>query len=130
MRRSGGRDPCRLRAGYTSGVNESLYDWQTVIAGFVALVAALITVWVTLRVQRRASRREVDALRSLSPSSFDSNRQSFGEYRDLRELSKKPNAPITAKMAERRSRMPLRSSIQRTLARSDSSRRRDWRRYR
>ena len=34
-----------------SGVNEFLYDWQTVIAGFVALVAALITVWVTLRVR-------------------------------------------------------------------------------
>jgi hypothetical protein len=46
-----------------SRVNEFLYDWQNLIAGFVALVAALITVWVTLSVERRAFRRELDALR-------------------------------------------------------------------
>ena len=39
------------------------YNWQTLIAGSAALIAAIITVWVTLRVDRRASRREVDALR-------------------------------------------------------------------
>jgi hypothetical protein len=37
--------------------------WQTLIAGALALIAAGITVWVTLRVERGKARREVDALR-------------------------------------------------------------------
>ena len=44
-------------------VAQFFYDWQTIIAGLAALLAAIITVWVTLRVEQRASRREVDALR-------------------------------------------------------------------
>jgi hypothetical protein len=37
--------------------------WQTVIAGLIALIAAIITVRVTLRVERGKADRELDALR-------------------------------------------------------------------
>ena len=38
-----------------------LFDhWQTVFAGLIALIAAIITVRVTLRVERAKADREVD----------------------------------------------------------------------
>lgn len=46
-----------------SRVNEFLYDWQTVIAGVLALVAAFGTIWMTRRIANRqikASREEAD----------------------------------------------------------------------
>jgi hypothetical protein len=98
-----------------SRVNEFLYDWQTVIAGFVALVAALITVWVTLRVERRASRRELDALRkSLAVelrlqivSAFDiyEGVRGLGTAKMMESKSQMP-FPITARMMESKSRTP------------------------
>jgi hypothetical protein len=46
-----------------SRLDQFLYDWQTLVAGFVALIAALIAVRVTLQVERGKADREVDALR-------------------------------------------------------------------
>ena len=46
-----------------SRVNEFLYDWQTVIAGVLALVAAFGTIWMTRRIANRqikASCEEAD----------------------------------------------------------------------
>ena len=46
-----------------SRVNEFLYDWQTAIAGILALAAGLLTVVVTMIIARRqidASRAEAD----------------------------------------------------------------------
>lgn len=36
--------------------------WQTLLTGLIALIAAIITVFVTLRVERRRPDREIDAL--------------------------------------------------------------------
>ena len=46
-----------------SRVDQFLYDWQTVIAGVLALLAAFGTIWVTRRIANRqiaASREEAD----------------------------------------------------------------------
>jgi hypothetical protein len=70
----------RQLSGRIHGVNRSLGDdiavpwhyttfvdfidhWQTLLAGLIALVAAIITVVVTLKVERRKVDRELDALR-------------------------------------------------------------------
>jgi len=37
--------------------------WQTLFAGLIALIAAIITVFVTLKVERRKVDCEIDALR-------------------------------------------------------------------
>lgn len=39
-----------------------VYHWQTLLAGLIAMVAAIITVAVTLKVERRKVDRELDAL--------------------------------------------------------------------
>jgi len=86
-----------------------LFDhWQTVIAGFVALVAALITVWVTLRVERGKAEREVNALRkSLAVELRMQITRAADVYDGLRELASTAAArPITARMVESKSRMP------------------------
>src|SRR5208282_4569559 len=83
-----------------------LYDWQTLIAGLAALLAAVITVWVTLRVERGKARREVDALRKSLAVEFRLQiARAFGAYDGLRGLGSNPDEPITARMVESKSRM-------------------------
>ena len=90
-----------------SRVDQFLYDWQTVIAGSAALLAAIITVWVTLRVERRASRREVETLRkSLGVELRQQITRAFSVYEGLRDLSRSSAGPISARMVESKSRMP------------------------
>jgi len=84
-----------------------LDHWQTLIAGLLALLAAFITVLVTLRVERGKARREVDALRkSLAVELRQQIARALSVQSSLRKLSSKPDGPITAKMVESHSRMP------------------------
>jgi hypothetical protein len=84
-----------------------LFDhWQTVIAGSIALVAAIITVLITLRVERRKADRELDALRkSLGVELRLQINRAFGVYFDLLALGSQPE-PITARMVGSLSQMP------------------------
>ena len=90
-----------------SGVNEFLYDWQTVIAGFSR--------WSRRSSQcgsRCALSDELPVERwmrsaSLSPLSFDSKSpERSASIVTSENCPKSQNAPITAKMVERMSRMP------------------------
>ena len=84
-----------------------LDHWQTLIAGGVALLAALIAVQITLRVERRKADREVDALRKSLAVEFRLQiARAFDVYDGLRELGNKPDGSITARMVEGKSRMP------------------------
>ena len=109
-----------------------LYDWQTVIAGVLALLAA----WLTIRATKRSADREIEASRAqiavaqkqiettvrlererLS-SELETLRKSLavelrlhiaramGAYDGLYGVGFMPNAPITARMVESKSRMP------------------------
>ena len=85
-----------------------LFDhWQTGIVGLVAVIAAIITVLVTLQIERRQAKREVDALRkSLAVELRLQIARAFGVYDGLRGLGSKPDGPISARMVESKSRMP------------------------
>jgi hypothetical protein len=88
-------------------VPDVLDHWQTLIAGLIALLAAIITVWVTLQVERRKAVREVDALRkSLAVELRLQIARAFSVYEGLRELSTTSDGPISARIVERKSRMP------------------------
>jgi hypothetical protein len=81
--------------------------WQTLVGGLIALIAAIITVWVTLRIERGKADREVDALRkSLAIELRLQTARALSVYNGLRGLSSKPDGPITARMVESHSRMP------------------------
>ena len=81
--------------------------WQTLIAGLIALIAAIITVFCTLKVERRKVDRELDALRKslaielrqLIPGALD-------VHSSLTKPGAKTDGPITARMLESLSRMP------------------------
>ncbi|MGO8841957.1 MAG: hypothetical protein ACLQF1_12740 [Methyloceanibacter sp.] len=86
---------------------DALDRWQTIIAGLIALGAAIITVRVTLRVERRKADREVDALRkSLAIELRLQITRALDSYDGLQGLSSKPDGPIIARMVESKSRMP------------------------
>jgi hypothetical protein len=119
-----------------SRVDRFLYDWQTVIAGVLALLAGLGTVIATMIIARRqiaASREEADRVIAATReqtettvrleregvlSELDALRKSlavelrlqiaraFVVYDGLRGLGSKPDGPITARMVESKSRMP------------------------
>jgi hypothetical protein len=90
-----------------SKVNEFLYDWQTLVAGLIALFAAIITVWATLRVERGKADREVDALRKSLAVEFRLQiARAFNVYEGLRDLSRTSDGLISARMVENKSRMP------------------------
>ena len=86
-----------------------LFDhWQIGIAGLIALFAAFITVWVTLRVERRKADREVDALRkSLAVELRLQITRAVDACNGLRKLSSTSDGPINAKRVESASRMPV-----------------------
>lgn len=82
--------------------------WQTLFAGLIALVAALITVFVTLKVERRQVDREIDALRkSLAIELRQLIPGALRVHGSLAKLSSKTDGPVTARMVESLSRMPV-----------------------
>jgi hypothetical protein len=82
--------------------------WQTLLAGLIALIAAIITVFVTLKVERRKVDREIDALRkSLAIELRQLIPRALGAHASLQKLGSKANGPITARMVESLSRMPV-----------------------
>jgi len=82
--------------------------WQTLLAGVIALVAAIITVVVTLKVERRKVDREIDALRkSLAIELRQLVPRALGVHASLQNLGSKADGPITSKMVESLSRMPV-----------------------
>jgi hypothetical protein len=75
--------------------------WQTLIAGGLALLAAAVTVWVTLRIERRKVEREVDALRkSLAIELRQMIPKALSSHGSLRRLAANPNGQITTRMVE------------------------------
>jgi hypothetical protein len=75
--------------------------WQTMIAGVLALLAAGITILVTLRIERGKVRREVDALRkSLAIELRQMIPKALGSHGSLRGLAADPNGQVTARMVE------------------------------
>ncbi len=82
--------------------------WQTLLAGLIALMAAIITVFVTLKVERRKVDREIDALRkSLAIELRQLIPRALGAYTSLQKLGSKADGPITARMVESLSRVPV-----------------------
>ena len=82
--------------------------WQTLLAGLIALIAAIITVFVTLNVERRKVAREIDALRkSLAIELRQLIPRALGAHTSLQKLGSKEDGPITARMVESLSRMPV-----------------------
>jgi hypothetical protein len=84
-----------------------LDHWQTIIAGVLALFAALIAVQVTLQVERAKADREVAALRkSLAVELRVQVARALGVHASLQRLGSQPNESISARMVESLSRMP------------------------
>jgi hypothetical protein len=84
-----------------------LDHWQTLIAGLIALIAAIITVRVTLGVERRQGKRELDSLRkSLAVELRLQTITAFGVYDRLQELSGRSEGPVSATTVLNKSRMP------------------------
>ncbi|MGH6813117.1 MAG: hypothetical protein ACREDM_12520 [Methylocella sp.] len=82
--------------------------WQSLLAGLIALIAAIITVLVTLKVERRKVDREVDALRkSLAIELRQLILRALGAHTSLQKLGSKADGPITARMVESLSRVPV-----------------------
>jgi hypothetical protein len=50
------RSSCPSRTGYSTAEDQFLYDWQTLIAGVLAVVAAVGTIWTTIS----SANREVE----------------------------------------------------------------------
>ena len=89
-------------------VSDALDHWQTVIAGLIALIAAIVTVLITLQVERGKARREVDALRkSLAVELRVQIARALGVHASLQRLGSQPNELISARMVESLSRMPV-----------------------
>ena len=85
---------------------DALDHWQTLAAGLIALFAAIITVWVTLRVERGKAEREVETLRkSLAVELRLQILRALDAYNGLSGMGLMPNTQITARMVESKSRM-------------------------
>ncbi len=82
--------------------------WQTLLAGLIALIAAIITVFVALKVERRKVDREVDALRkSLAIELRQLVPRALGAHTSLQKLGSKTGEQITSRMVESLSRVPV-----------------------
>ena len=87
-----------------------LDHWQTMIAGMTALVAAIITVRVTLAVEQRKVDRELDGLRkSLAVELRQLIPSALAAYTSLTNLGRTTDGPITTGMVQASSviRTPL-----------------------
>lgn len=84
-----------------------LDHWQTGLAGAGAVIAAFVTIAVTLRIERRQAKRELDALRkSLALELRLQITTAVDAYNGLRELSSTSDGKINARMVESKSLMP------------------------
>ncbi len=91
---------------YTTFV-DLIDHWQTLTAGLIALIAAIITVVFTLKAETRKVDRELDALRkSLAVELRQLIPGALGVHGSLTKLGAKTDGPITARMVESLSRMP------------------------
>lgn len=82
--------------------------WQTLLAGLIALIAAMIAVFVTLKVERRKTDREVEALRkSLAIELRQLIPGALGVYDSLQKRGRELGEPITARTVESLSRIPV-----------------------
>jgi hypothetical protein len=80
--------------------------WQALIAGLIALIAAAITVLVTLKVEKRKADRELEALRkSLAIELRQLIPGALRVHGSLKNLGSETDEPITARMVESLSRM-------------------------
>jgi len=94
--------------GHYTTIVDLIDHWQTLLAGLIALIAAIITVFVTLNVERRKVAREIDALRkSLAIELRQLIPRALGAHISLQKLGSKEDGPITARMVESLSRMPV-----------------------
>jgi hypothetical protein len=88
--------------------------WQALIAGLIALIAAIITVFCTLKVEQRKVDRELDALRKSLPIEL---RQliptALGVHGSLANPGSRTDGLITARWKVCRERQ-FRSSIRQT----------------
>jgi hypothetical protein len=85
-----------------------LDHWQSLIAGLIALLAAFIAVRVTLNIEQRKVDREIDALRkSLAIELRQLISRALGAHISLLGLSAKTDGPITARMVDSLSRVPV-----------------------
>jgi len=82
--------------------------WQPLIAGLLALLAAIITVGVMLKIEQRKVDREIKYLRkSLATELRLLLRRAFGAHNSLKKrLVEKTGGPITSRIVERLSRVP------------------------
>ncbi len=92
---------------YTT-IIDLLDHWQSLLAGLIALLAAIIAVCVTLRIEQRKVDREIEALRkSLAIELRQLIPGAFGAHISLQGLVNKADGPITARTVESLSRMPV-----------------------
>ena len=90
---------------YTTFV-DALDRWQALVAGGLGFLAAIIVVYVTLRIERRKAERELDALRkSLAVELRQLVPRALGAAVALKKLAREKN-PITARMVENYARIP------------------------
>jgi hypothetical protein len=104
--RAGGKES--VVPWHYSTIVDLIDHWQTLLAGLIALVAAIITVVVTLKVERRKVDRELEALRkSLAMELRQLIPGALRVHGSLAKLGSKTDGPITARMVESLSRMPV-----------------------
>ncbi len=85
-----------------------IYQWQTLLAGMVALAAAILTVFVTLQVEKRKVRQETDVLRkSLAIELRQLIPRALVTHASLKRLAANSTGPITSRMVESLSRVPV-----------------------
>lgn len=90
---------------YTTIV-EFLDHWQSLLAGLIALLAAIIALTVTIRIERRKANVELKALRSsLALELRIIIARAYGAHDLFKELARQ-TTPITARQAESFSHMP------------------------
>ena len=93
---------------YYTTIVDFIDHWQTLLAGLIVLIAAIITVFVTLRVERRRVDREVDTLRkSLVIEPRQLIPRALGAHASLHNLGSKADGPITARIVESQSQTPV-----------------------
>ncbi len=92
---------------YTTFV-DFLDHWQSLLAGIIALIAAVIAMRVTLKIEQKKFDRELDALRkSLAIELRQLVPKAFKAYESLHKLAMKADGPITTRIVESYSRVPI-----------------------
>jgi hypothetical protein len=80
--------------------------WQTGLVGAGAVIAAVVTIGVTLWIDRRQAKRELETLRKALAVELRLHiRRAFGAYDGLLGLGSMPDGPITAWKVKSKSQM-------------------------